>query len=196
MKARTGGALFPVLVIVGILFLLSTMLPQVLVQAAGAIRLDNKRDKLSDALDSGVAFAEARLKRDLAQHVATGAAADHARANQPLGGWKVRPTFDNPDFGRKKDYDFEVRCTKASLWKVDTIGIDQEVYRYAYVLDVGAWDAKHGQARHAEITGLVTVTAKPGRPERQVAEVKVEGINRERKDPYQSVVPPGPSASP
>jgi hypothetical protein len=181
--ARPGGSLYPVLIIVGILFLMSTMLPQVLVQASGAIRIDHKRDAVGDTLDSAIAFAEAKLKADLATHVATGAAAAGSKTPAPPAGWVVRPSFDNPDFGHKNPYDFEVKCAKLSLWKVEVDGLN-EVYRFAYTLDAGAWDLKHSLNRHAEVTGLVTVTASPGKGQRNIDDVKLEAMNRDKSQPY------------
>ncbi|MDB5097093.1 MAG: hypothetical protein JWM80_1514 [Cyanobacteria bacterium RYN_339] len=185
--ARPGGALFPVLILVGILFMISTMLPQILVQASGAIRIDHKRDAVSDTLDSAIAFAEAKLKRDLALQVASGAAAAGPKTAAPAAGWAIRPSFDNPDYGHKNLYDFEVKCTKISLWKVEIQGLN-EVYRFAYVLDVGAWDQKHALNKHAEVTGLATITASPGKGQRNIEEVKLEAMNREKSQPYVAAV--------
>jgi hypothetical protein len=188
MTARTGGALFPVLILVGILFLMSTMLPQLLVQASGAIRIDHKRDTVDQALDSAIAFAEAKLKHDLSTQVATGAAAAGGKTPAPPAGWVVRPSFDNPDFGHKNPYDFEVKCLKTTLWKVEVDGVN-EVYRFAYTLDAGAWDDKHTVQKHAEVTGLATVTASPGKGQRNVEDVKLEAMNREKSQPYMAAKP-------
>jgi hypothetical protein len=181
--ARAGGALFPVLILVGIMFLMSTMLPQLLVQASGAIHIDHKRDAVDQALDSAIAFAEAKLKHDLATQVATGAAAGGGKTAAPPAGWVVRPSFDNPDFGHKNPYDFEARCLKIGLWKVEVDGLN-EVYRFAYTLDVGAWDQKHTVQKHAEVTGLVTVVASPGKGQRNIEDVKLEAMNRDKSQPY------------
>jgi len=55
--ARAGGALYPVLLLLGVLVFLGCMIPQVLVQASVGIRQDRGRDALVLALESGIAFA-------------------------------------------------------------------------------------------------------------------------------------------
>lgn len=214
--SRTGGALFPVLMITGIIFLLSSMLPQVLVQASGSLRVDHARDELTNALDSGVAFAEARLKRDLTNYVmagvpltslagaalatlADGTGADSGGLGTPLpqlAGWVVKPSFDNPDFGRKKKYAFEVRCQTVRLWK---LGLDAngEIYRFTYALDAGAW-REDGNKKHVEVTGTITLTtavsrSSTGSPVRVLKGPPViNGLNRELQNDFVSA----PASSP
>ena len=201
--ARRGGALYPVLIIMGILFMMSALLPQVLVDASVNIRTDRKRDKLMDAVDTAIAFSEARLKRQLASLVVSGQAAEAGKKIVPgtdslkfykegsapsipgSAGWVVKPTFDNPDYGHNHDYDFEARCMRVHLFHVNDLLVSQ-VYQFNYTIDAGAWN-KAGNNKHVEVNGVVQIPAAVGpHGERTVSDesVTIQGINREVPTPY------------
>lgn len=128
-RARPGGALYPVLVIAVVLFGMAMALPQVLIGASGSMQLDTGRDRKREALESAVAFAEARLKRELGQMCLGGPAElgvvmPTGGADFPLNGmtvsrlppFSVRPSFANPDYGARKVLDWELRCLRVALW--------------------------------------------------------------------------------
>jgi hypothetical protein len=205
--AREGTSLYMVLLLTGILFMMSAMLPQVLVQAGSAIRVDRTRDLLMDTVDSGIAFGEARLKRDLSNLVTTwsgnGDPLQRGPAPPPVGfvpdksgpslqgmaGWVVRPTFDNPDFGPKKTFNFEVRCLKVALYHVQRTDIS-EMNQFHYTLDAGAWEIKGERSRHIEVNGVITVNASIDRHgNRGIIDLQVQSINRELLNHYVSLAP-------
>lgn len=195
-RARPGGALYPVLLIAVVLFGMAMALPQVLVGAGASLRLDSGRDRKREAMESAVAFAEARLKRELTNLALSGPAElgvvlPTAGAGFPLnglsmskiGGFTVRPSFANPDYGRRKLLDWEVKCLRVGLWGYDRTEVPtapaapgapppstsfQERYRFNYLLDAAAWvpEAPAGKPHppgvgggelHEEIAGTVEV---------------------------------------
>jgi hypothetical protein len=205
--ARPGTSLYMVILLTGILFMMSAMLPQILVQASGAIRIDRSRDLLMDAVDSGIAFGEARLKRDLTNHVtswsgngdpaqtgpkppAAGFVPDKAGPSlQGMAGWVVHPTFDNPDFGQRKQLNFEVRCLKVALFHVQRTEVS-ETSQFHYSLDAGAWENKGEHNRHVEVNGVITLNASIDRHgNRTVNDVQIQSINREIMNRYVALAP-------
>lgn len=191
--ARAGTSLYMVILLTGILFTISVMLPQLLVQAASGIKLDRGRDHLMDALDSGVAFAEARVKRDVTnkvQNFGQNAPQEGYLKDAPgpgikgMGGWVAKPTYDNPDFGPKRDLNFEVRCLKIRLFNV-VRGLNSETYEFNYTLQAGAWDPRAGTSKRAEVNGVASVAATVDRTgARTVNSVKLQAINREVPGAY------------
>jgi hypothetical protein len=175
---RHGGALYPVLMMATILVILSAMLPQVLVQASTAMRNGNDRQAVLYACESGIAMAEARIKRQLASDLQLG---------QPpsLDKLEVSPTMENPDYGRKQDIDFSVRLTGLKLR--DVLKTDQgEIYRYSYGLDAKAWTPK-ARAVHLAVQGLISLPLTidrhgGGMPLRAVGPATINAINREEND--------------
>jgi hypothetical protein len=174
--ARRGGSLYPVLMITAILLILSSMLPQVLVGASNAQKNGVARDRLLDAVESGVAFAEARLKQQLS--------ADLMAGSVPKGGsWVIKPSYDNPDFGPKKDATFEVKLVSVKLDSFVPLGDGKELYRYAYRLHAQGATAK-GRQMALGVSGMVTLhmtvdVGASGVPLRSVADVQVTAFNQE-----------------
>lgn len=205
--ARAGNSLYMVLLITGVLFILSMMLPQVLVQAAGGIKLDHGRDQLMDAMDSGIAFAEARLKHDLANTVGAWGPAERGGATPPpqgltpdengpgipgMAGWVATPSYDNPDFGPKHRFTFEVRCLKARLFNVKEYQNGQALYQFNYALHAGAWEVARGPgtSKKMEVTGVVSVIATISpQGTRTVDSVKLQGIDHAVEGEYAPIKP-------
>ena len=177
-RKRQGGALFPVLILAGILLLLSSMLPQVLVSASRAMRVDRTREQLLYAVESGVAMYEARLKRRIGDDLLAG-----AEPNKPSA--TVYPTFDNPDFGKRKAIDFEVKLLGMKQKDI-AYKTDQEIHRYSYALDARGWN-QEGRRLRMSVNGLMTFVLKvdPGHGGmilRTLEDVTIEAVNREIQD--------------
>lgn len=146
-ERRRGGALFPVLILSLILLMIATLLPQVLVSASNAMKTDVTRDRLLEAAESGVAFTEAQLKRRVGSDLTAG---------QPttVKDLLVRPSFDNPDFGKKKPIDFEAKLVM--LKKRETnLSLEKEIHRYTYKIQSRAWNTL---GRQVDLTASGTLT--------------------------------------
>lgn len=173
--ARRGGALYPVLMITAVLLTLSSMLPQVLVGASHAQKNGQARDRLLDAVESGVAFAEARLKQQLSADLLAGSVPKPAP-------WVMRPSYDNPDFGPKKDANFEVKLVSVKLrGYIPKDG--EEVYEYAYRLHAEGSTPK-GRRMELGVSGLVVIemavdVSGSGIPSRTLKDAKVTAFNQE-----------------
>lgn len=173
--ARKGGALYPVLMIAGILLILSNMVPQVLVAASHAMRNDNSREGLLNATECGIAVAEAKLKQDVAH--ALMAAETPKKAD-----WVVRPSYGNPDFGHGKDYTYEVKLVDLKLHGAGTTK-DKEVYDVGYRLFAHGSSAK-GATLDIAVSGLVRVTLSvdtggSGLASRALDKVEIHAFNQE-----------------
>jgi hypothetical protein len=180
MSARKGGALLPVLILSGILLLLGSILPQVLVSASNAMKNDFQREHLLAAAESGVAIAEARIKRQLADDLLAGA--------QPRPEtFTATPSLDNPDYGRSKDYTYDVAVQSVTLKDMvpDANGLG---FRYSYQLTSVGKSAR-GQTLRLDVTGLITLklhidSANGGLATRSLEPIRTEAITRESRDPY------------
>lgn len=179
-SARRGGALFPVLIISLILFMLGAMLPRVLIQASSALRNDRTRTLLLTAAESGIAMAEARLKREITDDLL-------ANTTSKTPHWVVKPSFDNPDFGPDHDSTFAVVLNKVNPFDTTELPGGVVQYRYDYRLDAHGW-IKPSHAMRIEVNGLITVTVREFSGN-SIAKVRsflsnsVQAINTERQDP-------------
>jgi hypothetical protein len=181
--ARAGGALYPVLLLMGVLVFLGAMIPQVLVQASVSIGQDRGRDSLVTALESAVAFAEARLKKDLSDGLVL--------TDKPeVKPFKVKPSFSNPDFGKKKYYDWEARLLKTEVFDVIASEKDPvKTFVYAYRIQAKAWATRRNDSHEqgTEVNGLISVRiledkGKSGVPIRTLDSVSFETMNEDRKN--------------
>jgi hypothetical protein len=165
MKRRRGGALYFVLLLLAVLVFLGAMVPQVLVQASAGIRHDKARDALTVALDSAIAFGEARLKRDVGDALLLG------RVPETTPRFTVRPSQENPDHGPKRRLDWE-----ASLVEFGPHDLGgEDAYTYRYGLQARAWET--GAAHRTEgvtVTGLMTIQTAAGRAPGALPEVTFE----------------------
>ncbi len=180
--ARAGGALYPVLLLMGVLVFLGAMIPQVLVQASVGIKQDRSRDSLTVALESAIAFAEARLKKDLSDELVL---KDAARITP----FTIKPSFENPDFGKKRAYDWEARLLKTSVFDVVSNEKDPvKTFVYAYRLQAKAWSTRpDGLNQGSEVNGLISVRildekSKGGVSIRTLDGVSFETMNEDRKN--------------
>jgi hypothetical protein len=178
--ARPGGALYPVLLLLGVLVFLGTMIPQVLVQASVGIRQDRGRDALILALESAIAFAEGRFKKDLTDALAL-------TDTPTLRPFTIKPTLDNPDFGRKKAYDWEARLLRVA--RFDTVEKPPDpviTHVFSYRVQAKAWSTRPGGANAgSEVNGLLSVEVlsdkgKSGVTIRSIQRVGFESMNEDR----------------
>lgn len=175
LARRRGGALFPVLILSVILLMLCTMLPQVLVGASKAMTTDVSRDRVLEAAESGVAFAEAQLKQRLKNDLTLG-------HTVKLSGFVIQPSFDNPDFGKRKLIDWETRLV--SVKKRETrLELTQELHRFGYKLASRAWNTQGRQIK-LDVSGTLTATVKVdvghgGMAIRSVEKITTEAFARE-----------------
>lgn len=146
--ARPGGALFSVLILSTILLILGIMLPQLLVGTSAAMRNDHDRERVLYAAESGVAFAEARIKRQIGDDLLAGA----SPASQVF---ELTPSPDSPDFGHGSDLSYLVKLLNLT---VPSLQLDQatQALRCAYQLDARAW-TKAGRQVHLEVDGVLDV---------------------------------------
>ena len=181
-RARAGGALYPVLMLMGVLVFLGAMIPQVLVQASVGIRQDRSRDSLTVALESAIAFAEARLKKDLSDALVL---ADEAKVPP----FAIKPSFENPDFGKKRAFDWEARLLKTSVF--DVVATDKDpmkTFVYAYRVQAKAWSTRpNGPNQGAEVNGLISVRildekSSGGISSRTLDGVSFETMNEDREN--------------
>lgn len=174
--SRPGGALFPVLILSGLLLMLSTMVPQILVSASGAMRNDQDREAVLAACESGVAIAEARLKQRAATDVVIGTPVQ-------IEHFSLSPSPDSPDYGRRQDVDYSVRLLDFKL-KDKIVGQNEETTRFTYRLDARAWEPK-GRSLHLGVSGLLAVVVSIDRGQgggaaiRQLKDVVLQATNRE-----------------
>ncbi|HEY9722512.1 MAG TPA: hypothetical protein V6D47_10875 [Oscillatoriaceae cyanobacterium] len=160
MRARHGGALLPVLILAIILFLLSAMLPQVLVAASSAMRHDQGRETLLAAAESGVAFAEARLKDNITDALTLGQAPN-------LAPFDCKPTMENPDYGDGHRATFDVAVTDIeALPPVEasdptsadaSSGVPDEVDAFHYQL-ISHASSDQGQGLSVQVSGIMAFT--------------------------------------
>lgn len=180
LQARRGGALYPVLLLLGVLVFLGTMIPQVMVQASVGIRGDRGRDSLLLALESGIAFAEGRFKKELTDSLLL--------SDTPvLRTFVVKPTLDNPDFGRKKAFNWEARLLRVE--RFDTVSQPKNpvtTHVFSYRVQARAWDTKPGgPTSGSEVNGLLSVQVfadkgTSGVPLRSIERVSFESMNEDR----------------
>lgn len=177
-EKRRGGALYPVLLISACLLIMSSLLPQVLISSSHAQKNDLARDRLLECAESGIAFAEARLKNEVVADVLADAA-----AKPPAGDkWVMKPSYDSPDYGPKKAATYEVKLVMRSpaVIRADDA---KEVTQVPYRLHAQATSAK-GRTMEIGVSGLITVecfidTAGSGLPSRILKSVMVNGVNQE-----------------
>jgi hypothetical protein len=150
---RHGGVLLPVIILAGILFFLSALLPQVLIQASHALVSGFDRQSLLYAAESGLSFGEAKLKQELSDAVMLG-------SPLPTPGWTFSPYSTNPDYGPSQPLTFKVTVMAIKAKDV-VIDNDQERDRFSYRLDCSASDRKNHTLDEQE-TGLITVTIPAG----------------------------------
>jgi hypothetical protein len=173
---RRGGALFPVLILSLILLMIATLLPQVLVSASNAMKTDVTRDRLLEAAESGVAITEAQLKRRITSDLTAGQPAS-------VKTLRVVPSFDNPDFGKKKPVDYEAKLV--TLKKRETnLGLDKEVHRYTYKIQTRAWTVT-GRQLDLTTSGTLSFFVKVDRGTggmtiKSVEKVTTEAFGREK----------------
>ena len=178
--ARAGGALYPVLLLLGVLVFLGCMIPQVLVQASVGIRQDRGRDALVLALESGIAFAEGRFKKELTDSLLL--------SDKPiLRPFTVKPTLDNPDFGRKKLHDWEARLLRIRRFDtVSSVPSRFTTHVFSYRIQVRAWGTRPGSpAMGSEVNGLISVDVftdrgRSGVAVRRIERVGFEAMNEDR----------------
>lgn len=187
LRARRGGALYPVLMISIILFMLSAMLPKMLIQSGSALRTDRNRTRTLMTLESGVSMAEARLKREMADDLLAGV------TSRPPRAWTAAPSFDNPDFGRRHDSTFRVKVLDTKPYDVVPKGDGVEDHRFSYRLDAKAWE-RRGGAMRVSVTGLIVVSVRvdvgrSGIPNRTIVGSAIQSINQEL--PAVDAPPPG-----
>lgn len=175
---RRGGALFPVLILSLILLMLASMLPQVLVSASQAMKTDVSRDRLMEAAESGVAFAEAQLKLRLRNDLTVG----HAVTVKPF---TVQPSFDNPDFGKRQPIDFESKLV--SVKKRETrLALTEELHRFTYKVSSRAWNTQ-GRQVQLDVSGTLSAVVKVdaghgGMAIRSVDTITTEAFGREKQN--------------
>jgi hypothetical protein len=174
--ARKGGALYPVLMIAGILLILSNMVPQVLVTASHAMRNDNARERLLNATECGIAVAEAKLKQEVSNGLMAGAT---PRLDKE---WILKPSFENPDFGRHSDYTYEVKLVD---FKFRGVGVKdkKEIYEFSYRLYAKGSSVK-GQSLDVAVSGLLRATMSvdtsgSGIAARTLEDVEIHAFNQE-----------------
>jgi hypothetical protein len=153
IAGRRGGVLLPVLIMAGILFFLSALLPQVLIQASHAMGAGVDRQGLLYSAESGLAFGEAALKQELSDSLMLGRPV-------PAPGWTFSPYSTNPDFGPGKSLNFKVTVLDTRFKDATTTG-DQERDRFSYRLTSRATDS-HGHDLTLAETGLVSITLPVG----------------------------------
>jgi hypothetical protein len=175
-----------VLLVLGMLVFLGAMVPQVLVQASLGIRHDRARDALAVALDTAIAFTEARVKHEV------GEALRLERIPEDLQKFTVRPSQESPDHGAKHRIDWEARLFHFKPH--DLAGPEgaggEERYSYAYGLMARAWET--GGARREEslqVTGLMTLVLSGHGAERTVTDVAFEPLATSVPAPQPSVAP-------
>lgn len=180
--ARAGGALYPVLMLMGVLVFLGAMIPQVLVQASVGIRQDRSRDALTVAMESAIAFAEARLKKDLSDELML-------KDKPDIRPFTIKPSFENPDFGKKRAYDWEARMLRTAVFDVVSNEKDPvKTFVYSYRIQAKAWSTRpDGPNQGAEVNGLISVRileekSKGGVATRTLDGVSFETMNEERKN--------------
>lgn len=180
--ARAGGALYPVLMLMGVLVFLGAMIPQVLVQASVGIRQDRGRDALTVAMESAIAFAEARLKKDLSDELML-------KDKPDIRPFTIKPSFENPDFGKKRAYDWEARMLRTTVFDVVSNEKDPvKTFVYSYRIQAKAWSTRpDGPNQGAEVNGLISVRileekSKGGVATRTLDGVSFETMNEERKN--------------
>lgn len=180
--ARAGGALYPVLMLMGVLVFLGAMIPQVLVQASVGIRQDRSRDALTVAMESAIAFAEARLKKDLSDELML-------KDKPDIRPFTIKPSFENPDFGKKRAYDWEARMLRTTVFDVVSNEKDPvKTFVYFYRIQAKAWSTRpDGPNQGAEVNGLISVRileekSKGGVATRTLDGVSFETMNEERKN--------------
>lgn len=190
-KARAGGALYPVLLLLGMLIFLGAMIPQVLVQASVGIRQDRGRDSMVLALESAVAFAEGRLKKELSEGLLL-------KDEPVIRPFRCYPMGENPDFGREKFYDWESRLLKTKVFDVQAPeGSPVTTFTYAYRIQARAWSTKkNGPSEGSEVNGLISVRIGIDKGKSGVALKTLEGISFESMDEQRSGLALGPSAAP
>ncbi|MFN3431962.1 MAG: hypothetical protein ACK46X_18685 [Candidatus Sericytochromatia bacterium] len=178
LQQRRGGALYPVLLISACLLIMSSLLPQVLISSSHAQKNDLARDRLLECAESGIAFAEARLKTQVVADVL----ADAARKPAADDKWVMKPSYDSPDYGPKKDATYEVKLVMRgpAVVKADDA---KEVTMVPYRLHAQATSAR-GRSMEIGVSGLITVeclidTAGSGLPSRILRKVMVNGVNQE-----------------
>ena len=189
LRGRAGGALYPVLLLMGVLVFLGAMIPQVLVQASMGIRQDRGRESLVVALESAIAFAEARLKKDLSEGLLL--------SDEPkIVPFTIKPKFDNPDFGRKRAFDWEARLLKTAVFDVVANEKDPVIaFVHSYRIQAKAWSTREGGPElGSEVNGLITVrvtkaVSKGGVATRLLEGVSFETMNEERKNLVMNATP-------
>ena len=189
---RAGGALYPVLLLLGVLVFLGAMIPQVLVQASVGIRQDRSRDALVLALESAVAFAEARLKYDMGEALVLNASPTLPKP------FKVTPAPGNPDFGYKKPYDWEAKFLRIKLF--DVVAPEKspiETYVYAYRIQARAWSTKDANRKDAvEVNGLMSVRILVDRGKGGLAARSLDGVTFEAMNEQRLTLAPEVSPAP
>ena len=182
LRAREGGALYPVLLLMGVLVFLGAMIPQVLVQASVGIRQDRSRESLNTAMESAIAFAEARLKKDLSDELVL-------KDKPDVRPFTIKPSFENPDFGKKRAYDWEARLLKTEVFDVVAPEKDPvKTFVYAYRIQAKAWSTRpDGPNQGSEVNGLISVRileekSKGGVATRTLDGVSFETMNEDRRN--------------
>jgi hypothetical protein len=178
LQKRRGGALYPVLLISACLLIMSSLLPQVLISSSHAQKNDLARDQLLECAESGIAFAEARLKNQVVADVLADAASKPASDDK----WVIKPSYDSPDYGAKKAATYEVKLVMRGPANIK-VEDAKEVTKVPYRLHAQATSAK-GRQMEIGVSGLITVeclidTAGSGLPSRILRAVKVNGVNQE-----------------
>lgn len=179
---RAGGALYPVLMLMGVLVFLGAMIPQVLVQASMGIRQDRSRESLVVAMESAIAFAEARLKKDLSDGLLL--------SDEPgVKPFTIKPSFTNPDFGKKRDFDWEARLLRTEVFDVASSEKDPLItFVYSYRIQAKAWSTRDpGLNQGSEVNGLISVrvlraVSEGGVKTRVLDGVSFETMNEDRKN--------------
>lgn len=196
MSARRGGALLPVLILAAILFMLSAMLPQLLVAASSGLRHDQSREVLLAAAESGVAFAEARLKNNIEDALTVG-------TDPALAPFTCKPTMENPDYGDGHLATFDVAVTSIEALppadapdapSLDALSGDGQsqgktrVFAYRYQL-VSHAVLHQGRTLSVQVSGIMAFTVNEDRgpagglPVRTVTQVKISPIDTEMQQP-------------
>lgn len=173
---RRGGTLFPVLMLVSVLFFLGAMLPQLLTVAGWAIKNDATREEVLHAAENATAIAEARLKRVVSEAVID---------DRPwrVGQFELSPAPDNPDYGARRPADWRVKLLELKLLDKQ-VDDERERHRFTYRLRTDAWNRSKRQRAALAANGILTVNVElprsaTGLAARTLGEVTFQAMNQE-----------------